>query len=236
MMMQPLRKLSCFCATAFVTLALTACDPGTVIVPEDPDTLEAYEELSQAWWQWSFSIAGDHPLDDVDGSLCQLGDVADGMFFLAGSNGGSATRNCEIPADTALFLPIINGVALNNPADPPQTAEELAAGLDGLFQLACNLELTLDGQAMLPSLAGNRVPTGPFSVDVADGHFSNDPPNNLPAGHYDPVMSDGYWALITPLPPGEHLLEFGGSLCIDGQPIFTTGVTYNLSVAEVSTN
>jgi hypothetical protein len=207
-----------------------------VLVPEQHITHDAYEELSQAWWQWSFSIAGDHPLDDVDGSSCQLGDVVDGLFFLAGTSGGSATRSCEIPADTALFMPIINGVALNNPADPPQTAEELAAGLDGLFQLACKLELTLDGEPMLPSLADNRVSAGPFTVDVVDGHFSNDPPYNLPPGHYDPVMSDGYWALITPLTPGEHVLEFGGSVCIDGDPIYTTGVTYHLSVAEVSSS
>lgn len=213
---------------------LSACDPGTVIVPDDPNVHEVYEELSQAWWQWSFSIAGDHPLDDPDGSACQLGDVADGMFFLAGSNGGAATRSCDIPPNTALFLPILNAVALNNPADSPQTAEQLAGGLDGVFQLACDLELVLDGEPMLTSLADNRVPTGPFTVDVADGHFSNDPPNNVPAGHYDPVMSDGYWALITPLSPGQHTLELGGSLCIDGEPIFTTGVTYHLSVAEVS--
>jgi hypothetical protein len=215
--------------------SLAACDEAAVVIPDDPIEDAIYETLTEQWWIWSYSIPGpDHPILDETGASCQLGDVSDELFFLAGSNSGAATRSCTVPATKALFFPLINGAALNNPADPAKTAAELAADLDGLFVLACDLELTLDGQPLAPSLADNRVTAGPFEVEIADGHFANEAPYNLPPGTYDPVMSDGYWALVTPPPPGEHLLEFGGSLCVDGEPIFTTHVSYHLTVADVS--
>lgn len=222
-------------ATLIVGLVgLAGCDDPTVIVPDDPIRQAVYETLSQEWWQWSYEIPGkDHPLLDETGDSCQLGDVSSDLFFLAGTNSGAAHRSCDVPAGKALFFPIINGAAFNNPADPPQTPEQLAAGLDGLFVLACDLELTLDGEPLILSLDDNRITTGPFVMEVADDHFINEAPFNVPPGVYDPVMSDGYWALVTPLPPGEHVLEFGGSLCADGEPIFTTHLTYDLTVHDV---
>ena len=43
-----------------------------------------------------------------------------------------------------------------------------------------------------------------------------------------PAVGDGYYALIHPLPPGEHVIELGGSLC--GSWAFETLATYTLHV------
>ncbi|NVB42303.1 hypothetical protein G6O69_31055 [Pseudenhygromyxa sp. WMMC2535] len=226
--------------TALVLVGLagvTACDDGVVIVPDDPTTTAIYETLSTQWWSWSYGIEGqDHPILDPDGSSCGLGDVSDELFFLAGTAGGAATRSCQVPTGKALFFPLINGVNLNHPDDPQLPAEDLAAALGGVLDLACDLELSLDGAPMLTDFDDNRVAAGPFAMEVVKGQFNDDPEGTLPPGIYDPTVSDGYWALVTPLSPGDHVLEFGGSLCVDGQPIFTTQVTYNLAVGDYFPN
>ena len=43
------------------------------------------------------------------------------------------------------------------------------------------------------------------------------------------LVSDGYWLLLPPLPPGRHVLRLGVSL---REPEGAGGVTYRLTVAE----
>ena len=51
-----------------------------------------------------------------------------------------------------------------------------------------------------------------------------------PKGIYAPAMTDGYWVMLAPLSPGQHTLEFGGTV---GSPVnFTLDITYNLTVVE----
>lgn len=38
-------------------------------------------------------------------------------------------------------------------------------------------------------------------------------------------MSDGYWVMLQPLPPGEHVITFGGRFLADG---FSQEVRYHL--------
>ena len=56
------------------------------------------------------------------------------------------------------------------------------------------------------------------------------PPVSLPAT-VDSVAV-GYWALLHPLPPGEHTIKFGGSITFPEQisGTFRTSVTYLLNV------
>ena len=47
-----------------------------------------------------------------------------------------------------------------------------------------------------------------------------------------PAVTDGHFALLRPLEPGEHTLELGGTIC-DGKTIdFETLATYTLTVEE----
>lgn len=56
------------------------------------------------------------------------------------------------------------------------------------------------------------------------------PPKPLP--HTDNSVAVGYWALLHPLPPGEHTIKFGGLITYPEQisGIFRTSVTYLLNV------
>lgn len=121
------------------------------------------------------------------------------MWFLAGNYGGESERECTIPANEALFFPLINGWVIPSPEtvdEPNELASFLnwAAGYfaDGRAH-TCELTLLIDGEPILPS---------------------------------------GHWALLEPLPAGDYVLEFGGTIC-DGETIyFETHVTYTLHVEE----
>ncbi len=45
-----------------------------------------------------------------------------------------------------------------------------------------------------------------------------------------PVVADGYWLMLAPLPVGEHTISFAGA--IEGSPLgdFALDVTYHLTV------
>jgi hypothetical protein len=54
------------------------------------------------------------------------------------------------------------------------------------------------------------------------------PPVPLPATVNSVAV--GYWALLNSLSPGEHTIEFGGSISFPNSGTFRTGVTYLLDV------
>ena len=65
-------------------------------------------EWTARWWQWFAGIpAPEHPALDEKGERCDVNQ--DGpVFFLAGSSGGTATRNCTIPAGKSILLSALN--------------------------------------------------------------------------------------------------------------------------------
>ncbi len=48
---------------------------------------------------------------------------------------------------------------------------------------------------------------------------------NAPAGYYAPSVSDGYWAMLSPLKQGKHTLKFGDGAWQD--------VTYNINITPL---
>ena len=43
-----------------------------------------------------------------------------------------------------------------------------------------------------------------------------------------PSVGDGYYAVVNPLPPGDHVIELGGDIC--GEYPFSTAATYELHI------
>jgi hypothetical protein len=139
------------------------------------------------------------------------------VWFLGGSFSTSTPeRNCTVPTGTALFFPVLN--AEDNPVENPpgwnpdiqgeayvhQAVDdpiELHASLDFAIQLPPTDDLEL---FLFPSLAGTNYNTKPI----------------------EPVVADGYYLMLSPLPPGPHTLVFGGSSRLP----FTLNVTYHLTV------
>lgn len=155
-----------------------------------------------------------------------------------------ATRSCEIPRQKALFFPVLNGSWVNEPTEHLTVAEKRDL-LDGLITdtrpgfladlgfpgtRACRLEATLDGQPVTYNTPLVRVQSPPFLVNTGA-----DPVFGSPNVTDTESISDGFWVLLPPLSPGQHVLNFEGHYCLfDGMedhPFFpVVDITYHLTV------
>lgn len=196
------------------------------------------DEWSAEWWQYVLATPRNpNPLLDPTGGYCTI--VQHGpVWFLEGVTAGSgaAERSCTIPEGKALFFPLINLVDINV-AD--QSVSELRAEIDGCLDAAFNLSLVVDGQAIpLKQLKTLRVKSMPFEVVYPADGVPVDPP--LPADIYSPAVDDGYYAMLKPLPVGEHTLSFTAASPGCNYPPtgfhvdpWSEDVTYHITVAPV---
>jgi hypothetical protein len=182
--------------------------------------------LTEAWWTWALTdpspAVGDY---DVGDPQCE-GEFVEGVFFLAGTlGGGDATRTCTVPADTALFFPVMNAFCTEDEPNYPQCARgpvntALATG---------EAYATLDGE----DLKIRRLATGPFTLILPEDNIFDCPqcvpPVDLAGGPYEHrAISDGLWVYLPQgLEPREdpYTLHFGGDL-----DDFSVNVTYELIV------
>jgi len=201
----------------------------------------SYAEWSARQWQWLFSLPVDgHPLlDTADCSAGQSGHV----WFLGGTFAaieiepgvilGQADRTCTIPSGTALFFPLIDVEASTLEGNGETEAElrELANFLADFIDPS-SLFLIIDGKPVT-NLSSYRVESPLFTYGPL-------PDNNIlqlfgldaPEGSTSPSVSDGYFALVKPLPVGTHTLHFGGALDLTsiGGPIFIQDIRYEITV------
>lgn len=191
-----------------------------------------YGQWSAKWWQWAISIpASTNPLLDSTGANC--GENQSGpVWFLAGTTGGPATRNCAIPSGKAIFFPIGNiifgsGVYDCDPTNPgvPCDVEALRASAATVMNTPILLEAEIDGRP-IQNLNSYRAFSPVFSITCPDDSLFG-----VPAGMYTPQISDGYWIMLAPLSTGAHTIHFKGALDFFGFP-FETEVTYNLTVGN----
>jgi len=210
-----------FVALTFIALPVSPAlaTPG---LGGETGKANSYGKLTGRWFQWVGSIpVSENPLfasGEFDASIGQQGSV----WFLTGTTGGSATRSCIIPRGKALFFPLVNAFFLNGPGES-FTVPEKRAALAEIFDLACELTCTLDGSPIVYSRKITRVQSPPFSYQAGE-----DDVTGYPAGTVDEeAIADGYWVLLPPLAPGEHVLHLHGALCGLG---FSVDVTYNLTV------
>lgn len=195
------------CSRVLMGLFLTsasgvAADPVGPVLP--PDSLVADRDLAsyaQDWWQWAFSMPTDQsPIRDTDGRLCGVNQ--DGpVWYLAGGFGTARIhRSCTVPAGRFLFFPIINTVVTTAPGQT-RTCDEVRAEAARNNDRFVHLMVEIDGVRM-PDLQQTRIaPTTCF--DLA-GRAS---PDLEPRSFY-PTATDGFWVMLSPLPPGDHRLEF----------------------------
>ena len=172
-----------------------------------------YGEWSARWWQWLLSIpTATNP--NLGGDCGQGQD--DDVWFLPGTFGGSATRTCTIPAGKPIFLPLINSVAFKpTGGETLLSLRRLAAEfVDSVTVLAC----TIDGNS-LENLRDFRVHSPSFSVTAPPGAL-------LHASATDPMVSDGYWLLLSPLAAGPHTIH----VQTETSGGFSADVTYELTI------
>jgi hypothetical protein len=197
-----------------------------------------YADLTAVWWQWALG----QPAVDVDGTntnpvLDSTGEFAaagqpngigpaNKYFFLAGTFGGDVTRVVTVPKGKTLFFPVVNFEADNAVAPPtnytvPQLRALAAAQIDSVTSAFAEL----DGAPL--QLFRTKSPTFAYTLPAENSiyeYFGLIGPQF--EGTVKPAVSDGYWAVIPPLPPGEYLLQFGGA----NSSGFSNEVTYYLTV------
>ena len=199
-----------------------AADPR-VLPPDARAHGKSLAEWAAEWWQWALGQpVATNPLVDQTGAQC-ANDQSGKVWFLAGTTGGSVDRTCAVPTGTALFFPIVNVVTCAFPTDPPeqQTEAFLRGQVNPLAQGATNLSLTIDGVAV-EDVERFYTESALFGMVLGPDNLFG-----LPAGQViDPCADAGYYVMLPPLPPGEHTIEFGGSL--PGFPAIN--VTYTLTV------
>ncbi len=200
-------------AMLFVSgVATSASASSTVVTPAQ----------TAKWWQWSISMpATNHPFADPTTADCTYNQSGKTWYLGAVFNAsGTVTRDCNVPKGVSLLVPAIN-VECSDVESPPffgATAKERRACAQG-FDLADPF-VVLDGRTL------------PLCY-VTSGNFTFSAPADNVLGVPGPVsghaVSAGWWALIPPLRPGPHTLNFGGTFPDFGP--FTLDITYHLTVA-----
>ena len=206
---------------------------------------KTYGEWGAEWWKWALSFPdGMNPVQDETGEFCALGQSGH-VWFLAGSFGLTGVeRHCTIPAGKAIFYPLINTTWVEEPGDEIFTDEEvrwIVASLTSPGDNACKMTSTLDTFNM-PNLGELPAPITarlrPIVRAQSQKYTTELPENNIlgfPPGEVERLIAEGYWVMLPPLTPGEHVLNLYGAGCEeveDGilQKVFETEVTYHLTV------
>jgi hypothetical protein len=185
-----------------------------------------YGDWTGKWWQWALSIPlKDNPQNDPTGKNCGLNQTGS-VWFLVGTTGGLAERECPVPTGKSILFPIITAECsyIENPDLKTETA--LKSCVKSQIDQVNNLQVTVDG-VILQDLKKYRIQSPIFNIN-----FPQDNIYGVSAGPTKGV-SDGYWIFLEPMSPGKHQIYFSGS-AVDytatGTQNFVTGAKYNLTV------
>jgi hypothetical protein len=187
-----------------------------------------YGEWTAKWWQWAYSMPEkDNPLIDDTGKNCANGQSGP-VWFLAGTFGGAVTRECTIPAEKGILVPIINmecdftmDLSFNTEAELRSCAK---ADQDTVIQK----QVTIDG-VNVGNLDKYRFQSPLFELTFPENNVAGVKPQTTKA------VSDGYWILLEPLSPGRHEIHSKAALgdpTATGTTNFALDIKYLLTVEE----
>jgi hypothetical protein len=229
------RRLMTLIITGLLISAVTgtamAANPNPRVIPNNGPK---YGDLGARWWQWAFSFpAADVPYYNTGGSVDISAHQSGNVWFLAGANNGlTEPRTGEVPAGTSLFFPLFN--LINDYPCPPEFGFEPPPGetLEHFLQRTGNefldlyyvpdptkLMAEIDGVA-ITDLPIYRATSSMFTFTADPALVSGDP---CITGEPQPGVAVGYWLLLPPLTPGEHILHFGA-------PSYGQDIKYILTV------
>jgi hypothetical protein len=118
------------------------------------------------------------------------------VWFLAHTFGGpGVTRACSIPQVKALFFPVMN---LGDVNVTNQTVAELRTEVTPCIDATTTLSVELSGKPvsnLVRRSEEGREKSNPFSATVPPGGF-------LAEGTCSPVVDDGFYVMLKPLPLG----------------------------------
>jgi hypothetical protein len=190
-------------------------NPGVFPINSKPYGL-TYDDWTAKWWQWVLGIPkNSNPTTDTTGQYCSQSQSNPHVWFLAGTDSGSAQRTCVIPSGKAILLPVLNGectykdsAGSKTPADLRDCALKSDAGVS-------TLAATIDGVNM-QNVDKYRVTSNLFNTTLANNNILGVTPGPTQG------ISDGWWFILHPLSVGNHTIHFIGVL---GSPTVTPTLT-----------
>jgi hypothetical protein len=205
---------------AVVCLALTGA--ASARTPDSPLAFSSdsrpyglsISEWSEQWWRWALSApTAENPILDLTGEKCGVNQ--DGhVWYLPSLFGGGmdVTRECTVPHNRALFVPLsstLNDYPCPDPDFQPAPGQTLEAFLtDGARaneDRVVELSLSVDG-TVIDDLFSTRATTPLF-------HFTADPSltssvDPCLTGSDQVAVADGFYVIVKPLPAGSHEVVF----------------------------
>lgn len=173
----------------------------SVLPPNSKAYGNTYQEWSALWWQWFL------PLTTEEFNACSIGGSGQVAFLLA----GPAVCGGNVSAGTPLFFPIGN-VECSTLEAPPffgATPSERRACAESYLPL-----LTAPGQTLAADIDGVPIQNiSIYNTISPDYTFTIPGPDNvfgITCGSYrctGQSTAAGYYALVTPLPPGTHTIH-----------------------------
>jgi hypothetical protein len=213
-------------AAIIFPLSAFAQEDSVTFPPDSKPYQRTYAEWTAEWWKWFISIpTGDHPLNDPSGERCALGQQGP-VWFLVGSGGGKAERECTIPAGRAILMPAINVECSYAEDQSLRMDDDLRACATSDQDLVTETAATLNGSVLQVHRVQSPVFNLTFSVD------------NVFAAPVGPtkVVSEGFWVFVKPLLPGQYELHVQGLLVdptVTGPVNLVEDSTYHLTVENL---
>jgi len=185
-------------------------------------------EWTAKWWQWIITIPKvNNPGNDLIGEHCGINQEGP-VWFLAGTfeNIQKAERNCIIPKEKAILIPVIN--TEKSYIEFPELKDESALrtrakeAIDRVTKKIC----IINGEE-IQDLHNFRIQSPLFDLTYPQDNIYDLKPNKTQA------VSDGFWVLFKPSEDQKkYKVEFGGeSRCQKDQTEFETYVKYNIDLA-----
>jgi len=222
-------------------------DRPIVMPPHSVVDGKSIGEWSALWWKWALAIpVNDNPSLDKTGAKAKFGDVGS-AFFLAnwlGPPPGPVSRSVMIPENKFIFVPIEVAADDNSgngciaPSTTPcagrLTVDQLVTQLDAFFNVTA-LHASIDSEPVNDLFEHReRAPIFGYTEQLTDNVievvFGYAGPDS--AGTVFPVVADGYYLMLRPLPVGQHTISFGGTLSGVGD----LDITYHVTVTPEASN
>ena len=172
-----------------------------------------YSEWTVLWWKWILS----NPELDNTGRYCDMPQTNQNAWFLAGTRGDSAKRDCNIPHGKAILFPVITSEFSFSQDPNLDTQDQLIRAVERDVDTVNRLMVVVDGITLegLDMFRQNfRVRSEPFDHTI-DGVKTR-------------IVSDGFWIFLKPPKIGTHTIYFVGRN-VD----FFNEVTYKISVTPI---
>lgn len=224
-------------AAASLLLAMTAASapagsatpsPG-VFGPDARPFGATYGEWSSFWWNWAVSerAANSPVVHAATPDECKVGQIGP-VWFLAGPSNANEQRFCRVTSDKAILFPVINAEQSASEGDcqlpgtpPGSSPRALRACAVALMGLVTELQASIDG-VQVQGLPRFRFESPLFRLTGVAGNFTN----SVQPGTFNAV-ADGFFVMVKPLSPGQHIIHFRGAAASLG---FHTEATYHITV------